>query len=246
MSEDRPIIAVCGKGGVGKTAVSALVARALLDAGVKPLLLIDADPVGGLCSAVGEQPAKTLARARAEVIAAARGADDAAKDRLAQSLDYYVMEALHECEGYAILAMGQSEERGCFCPANALLREAIDLLAEPFGAVLIDAEAGVEQIRREVTRRVTRVLGVTDGSARGAETLRQIAAMVGPERIGVVCNRGGGADSVPGGMALAGAIPEDETLRQYDREGRTLWELPEGNAALEAVRTLVEGLNVGA
>lgn len=238
MSAARPILAVCGKGGVGKTVVSALLARALLDAGVKPLLLIDADPVGGLCSAIGERPDKTLGQARAEVIAAARGADGAARDRLAQDLDYYVMEALLEREGYALLAMGQSEERGCFCPANALLREAIDLLAEPFKAVLIDAEAGVEQIRRQVTRRVTRVLAVTDGSARGAETLRQIAALVGHENVAVVCNRDAGEGAAPEGFAVAGVMPENAELNRFDREGRSLWELPEDNPARVAAREI--------
>ena len=47
-STGRPIVAICGKGGVGKTAVCALLSRAMIDAGVRPLLLVDADPVSGL------------------------------------------------------------------------------------------------------------------------------------------------------------------------------------------------------
>ena len=59
-----PIIAVCGKGGVGKTVFSALLARALAAAGVQPLLLVDADPVGGLTSAIGERAVETLSGVR--------------------------------------------------------------------------------------------------------------------------------------------------------------------------------------
>jgi CO dehydrogenase maturation factor len=240
------MIAICGKGGVGKTAVSALVSRALIEAGRRPLLLIDADPVGGLTAAIGERAVKTLGMVREQIIAAARHGDERHKARLADELDYLVLEALLERDDYALLAMGRKTEKGCFCPVNTLLRDAIDTLVQPFAAVLIDAEAGIEQINRQVTRRVSQAVVVTDGSSRSRHTLDLIAAMVGPERVAVVANRTGpGAGPLHlGHIPLLGAIPEDETLRQFDREGRPLWELPADNAAVGAAREVVSGLRV--
>ena len=242
------ILAVCGKGGVGKTAVTALLSRAALDAGIRPLLLVDADPVGGLVSAIGETTARSLGEVRSQVLQAARGSTDAERARLADDLDYLVMEALCEREDYALLAMGRKLEKGCFCPVNNLLREALDGLIEPFAAVLIDAEAGIEQVNRQVTRRVNRVVVVTDGSARSAATLDTIALMVGTERCVEVRNRVRGEEIAvhTSLVPLAGRVPEDDMVRRFDADGRPLWELPADNPALVAARRLVESLEIGA
>ena len=241
---------MCGKGGVGKTAFSALLARALLETGTKPLLLIDADPAGGLVSAIGERVSKTLAGVRETLIAAARRGGDAEKTHLARQLDYLVMESLLERPGYSILAMGRPREKGCFCPANTLLREAIDLVAGPFAATIIDAEAGIEQIQREVTRRVDRVIAVTDGSRRSSEILTTIAEMVGAGRVSAVVNRVSGESAeeesgLPEGVERLGAIPEDPELQRFDREGRPLWELPLENEAVVAVAGIAAKLRLG-
>jgi len=249
MEKGKKIIAVCGKGGVGKTAFSALLTRALLEAGTKPLLLIDADPAGGLVSAIGERLSGTLAGAREALIAAARRGGAAEKTRLALQLDYLVMESLIERPGYSVLAMGRPREKGCFCPANTLLREAIDLVSGPFAVLIIDAEAGLEQIQREVTRRVDRIITVIDGSRRSIEILTTIAEMVGAERVLAVANRVHGESAeeesgLPEGVELLGAIPEDPVLRRFDREGRPLWELPAGNEAFMAVAGIAAKLRL--
>ena len=246
MGRDRgkPILAVCGKGGVGKTASCALLARVLLEAGVKPLLLIDADPVGGLASAIGERAVKTIASVRESLIASARTADEADKARLAIDLDYLVMEALVERQDYSLFAMGHNQEKGCYCPVNTLLRQAIDLIVDPFSAVLIDAEAGIEQINRQVTQRVSRILVVTDGSTRSADTLQVIAGMVDKVLVSVVANRSEKTSlgALPEGVDLVGEIPEDDLLRSFDRQGRPLWELPPGNPAVQAARAIAAAL----
>ena len=242
----KPVVAVCGKGGVGKTVVCALLARAVRDGPLRPLLLIDADPVSGLLSAIGEKTPKTLAGVRRHLIESARQSDDATRTVLARELDYLVLEALVERDGYAVLAMGRTAEKGCFCPVNTLLRHAIDTLAAPFAAVLIDAEAGVEQINREVTRRVSQTVVVTDGSLRSADTLAVIVEMVGPSRVGVVANRDedGPRVKLPQGVTLLGAIPEDPLLRRFDREGRSLWELPRDSPAFVAAREVGRALSL--
>jgi CO dehydrogenase maturation factor len=239
---ERQVIAVCGKGGVGKTAFSALLSRVLIDSGVQPLLLIDADPAGGLTFAIGERSVNTLAGVRDRLIASARKGQSA---QVANELDYLLLQALVERKTYSLLAMGHSAEKGCFCPANRFLKSAIDILISAFSAVLIDAEAGIEQINRDVTRRVSRIITVLDGSQKSVETLRLIRDMVADVPMSVVMNRGTGnkcGQDLPDGVEFLGVIPENKELRQFDREGRPLWTLAPANRALVAARKIVPRL----
>jgi CO dehydrogenase maturation factor len=219
-------------------------ARALLSAGARPLLLVDADPVGGLCSALGEHALPTLAGVRAEVIGTARHGDDEAKRLVAEKLDYMVFAALTERDGYAILPMGRTTEKGCFCPANSLLRKAIDAVVDAFAVTVIDAEAGVEQINRQVTTRTTHAVVVTDGSTRSRDTLGLIAEMLGPDRVYAVANRALAVDGwqLPAGVRTAGRVPEDPCVRDRDARGLSLLDVPEdapsAAAASEVVRAL--------
>lgn len=239
-----PILAVVGKGGVGKTAFSALLARELLAAGKKPLLLIDADPAGGLVSTLGERAAKTLAEVRAEVIALARQMNDEAKLALADQIDYLLLEALAERDDYALLPMGLSKEKGCFCPVNKLLRSSIEYLINDFACILVDAEAGIEQINRQVTERVSRIVVVIDGSLRSLETFHLIEKAVPKASIAVVANRLPAFDAaaLASTVPLLGVVPDDPLLGRYDREGRSLWELPADSPARQAVAAIARRL----
>jgi CO dehydrogenase maturation factor len=107
---------------------------------------------------------------------------------------------------------------------------------------LIDAEAGIEQINRDVTGRVTRVVVVVDASQRSMDTLSMIVRMLGASQIKVVANRVSAdvAIDLPEGVELLGIIPENDELKQFDRAGRPLWDLPANNEAMEAVRKIVQ------
>ncbi len=238
----KPVIAVCGKGGVGKTVFSALLSRVLLEAGFKPLLLVDADPVGGLTSAIGIKPENTLAAVRDNFIGKVREGGKSAAAQAAEQLDYFVMSALTEHDAFALLAMGHNQEKGCFCPANKLLKNAIDKLIPGFACVLIDAEAGIEQINRDVTGRVAKVVAVVDGSQRSMDTLIMIAGMIGKKNTAVVLNRLSEEKKpdIQNGFNILGIIPEDEELKEFDRQGKPLWGLPEDNKALDAVREIAK------
>jgi len=241
-----PIISVCGKGGVGKTVISALLSRTLIETKNKPVLLVDADPVGGLTSAVGVKVVDTLAGVRNKFIEEARKGVKSDLEQAADQLDYFILNALVERDGFSLLAMGHTNDKGCFCPANKLLRSAIEVLISSFKGVLIDAEAGIEQINRDVTVRVNRVIVVIDASQRSMDTLLMIEKMVGAEKIAVIANRVP-ADiklTLPGKAELYGIVPEDEELKKYDREGVPLWELPADNAALMAVKEIAVKLGL--
>ncbi len=238
------VIAFVGKGGVGKTALCALTARALLEAGEGPLLLVDADPAGGLVYALGLEMGPTVADVKEQVIDQARGGN-VDNQAVADALDWRVLEVLQEHDQYALLAMGRTESRGCFCPVNTLLRGAIETLAGGYRYVLVDAEAGIEQVNRQVLGRVDIPLVVTDGSRRGWRTAEQLAGILGERTrvrgdVGCVVNRQLTAgDGLPHGLQLWSVVPPDERLADLDRRGVSLLELPADSMAVRSASCLV-------
>jgi CO dehydrogenase maturation factor len=251
-------VALCGKGGVGKTALAALLTR-VLSKGERKLLVVDADPVVGLPQALGMEIVKTMADVSEEIIAAARAGGKKSEDEVISMVDYTVFEALIEGPGFALLAMGRREGEGCFCPVNDLLRDAIETLARNFDTILIDGEAGVEQINRRVTAQIDVPLIVTDASMRGiqaAALLRDVTLKreaKGAGRIGLVLNRvregqeqqlRASAESL--GLEVTGFIPEDDNITRHDLSGQPLLEIDPDSPALRAAREIARKLQLTA
>jgi len=224
-----PVVAIVGKGGVGKTTVAALLARALSVCSARPphgttfgagqrVLAVDADPAGGLAMALGLEPTRTLDDLRRELIAKVQDGADAA-DLLATA-DYRLMQALVERGPLALLVVGRPEEQGCYCKLNSFLRRAIEALSAQFAVTLVDAEAGVEQVNRRVMRSVSHLLLVSDLSRKGlrvAEAIHAVAAASAPGmQAGLVLNR------VPLGISPAtirSALSTSDALGPLSRGG---------------------------
>lgn len=172
------ILAFLGKGGVGKTVLSALTGTILSACG-KKVLFVDADPAMGLTSALEVSDIKTIGAAREEIIRQARiSSSSEEKEKLADIVDYLLMEALYEGQGFGMVAMGQTNTLGCYCPVNNLLRSTIKSIASQYEAVIIDAEAGIEQVNRQVVESVHYPVIVTDNSLRGARTAVMISSLL--------------------------------------------------------------------
>ncbi len=245
----KPVVAVCGKGGVGKTTISALLARLISEEKRLRGLIIDADPAGGLSLALSLPIKKTVNDLRKELIAATpeRSSDSL---NLAASIDYKLLDALTEKENLAFLAVGRPEEEGCYCQLNTFLRESIEVLANHFDFTVIDAEAGVEQVNRRVMREIHTLLLVSDPTAKGirvAETISKVAEeSMSYVRVGLMINRvereeDALALSKNTPLELLGWLPEDKTIGKFDREGRSLLEL-NGSLSLKAMRDLATRL----
>lgn len=260
-TRSRQVIAVCGKGGVGKTAFSAMLTRALIDRGesaeiarTSRLLVIDADPALGLAIALGLDVPRTIADVREEIIATARSRDADLQAELAAMLDYLVFESLVETDTYAFLAMGRTEAAGCYCSVNNLLKDAIQLLSAEFDTILIDGEAGLEQINRQVMGDIDELVLLTDGSARGLHTVRQLIELAGNGdaahvgNIGVVLNRpmvetAALETAIASlGTRLLGVVPADPEVAAYDACGRSLMGLPDSSPAAVATARIAEAL----
>lgn len=237
------VVAVCGKGGVGKTVASGTLVRVLAERGAR-VLAVDADPAMGLAYILGLQgDIRTLGNVREELIRSARTDKD--PDGVAVSTDYLVLEALIETDIFSFLAMGRSLARGCFCPVNSLLKDSVRKLARSYDVVLVDAEAGVEQINREVMSAVDSVIVLIDGSRRSLHSMELIRQIMGDldmkARMGVVLNRWkDGYDFSLPDVSLVGTIPEDEGLCRNDAQGRSVFDLSDDSPVLESARRIAD------
>ena len=111
--KNKTVIAVCGKGGAGKTVLSGALVRVLGErSGSNSVLVVDADPAMGLSYLLGlPADVKALGNVRDELIAEARTTRN--PDEIADMIDYLLLEALYETERFSFLAMGRSRARGC-------------------------------------------------------------------------------------------------------------------------------------
>ena len=194
MKKDTKILALTGKGGVGKTTVCAAFVRALTEKhkGAK-ILAIDADPAVGLATALGVEVKETLDNIRTEVIEKAEDGKGREAIELLGEVRYRIFDAIVETDSFSFLAIGRPEGAGCYCSINSYLKDVIAMVSEEFDYVVIDGEAGIEQVNRRVMDKVTHLFLVTDMSKKGIQVIKTIKKvaddLVGYEKLGVIVNR---------------------------------------------------------
>lgn len=240
-------IVVCGKGGVGKTTVSAILCRRLAAATSHRTLAVDADHAGGLGLALGLDPAITLRHVREQSLADLASGATSRKADLHLSVEYRLAEALTERDSLAFLALGRPEEQGCFCAVNSVLKRALAHLSSQFDLTVVDAEAGLEQINRDVVGDVDLLLLVSDTSVKSlrvAEAIRRLATRLGRARdCGLVINRVPDEATAQAvlqrtDLPLLGWIPTDDEVTRFDAEARPFFEMGVTPATLAVDRAL--------
>lgn len=252
---DTKIVALCGKGGVGKTSISALMVKLLSERNDRKILAIDADPAVGLATALGITVKKTVDDIRKGLIARIQEGDSQGNQETLKLLDYEVFDALEERGGYALLAIGRPEDEGCFCRVNNLLKEIIGDLAVKFDIVLIDGEAGIEQINRRVMKTVDHLVLVSDTSVKGLGVANTIAHVADEKKavdfksMGLVLNRvrnQAEVDDIRGrtGLEMYGWLDDDDMIRSFDFRGEPLTGMPETSPALVVIAGILEKMNL--
>ena len=249
----RPtVIAVCGKGGVGKTSISATLVRILSTDNQNKVLAIDADPAVGLATALGIEVGKTVDEIRSEFIEQLQGGNGGDKAEILNKLDYELFSALAENENLAFLAIGRPEKEGCYCKVNSILKDVISAIVDNFDYVVIDGEAGIEQVNRRVMEKVSHLLLVSDASTKGLNVVKTInrvsAATVEHQRSGLILNRIQGSRefdmiSISPELDCLGWIPEDDTIRDCDIKGESILELDDC-PAIQATRDCMASMNL--
>jgi CO dehydrogenase maturation factor len=241
-------IAMAGKGGTGKTTVSGLLIKYLTDRGKAPVLAVDADANANLNEVLGMEVTDTLGHAREEmkkgIVPSGMTKDVFISMRMEQ--------AIIEQKGFDLVVMGQPEGAGCYCAANTLLTGFLERLSGNYPYVVMDNEAGMEHLSRLTTNNVEVLLIVTDTSRRGLQAGLRIHKLAKDLNLGVgkayiIINQAKNepSDEVrkmidEAGLELAGVIPEDGQVYEFDLEGRPTTELDGNNPALEAAYSIFD------
>jgi CO dehydrogenase maturation factor len=235
-------IAMAGKGGTGKTTLAGFLIKYLVQKGKTPVLAVDADSNTNLNEVLGVSLTDTLGTSREQM------KDGIVKQGMTKQMfmEIKLAEAIVEGEGFDLVAMGRPEGPGCYCAANNLLTMYLGKLIDNYPYMVMDNEAGMEHISRLTTNNVNLLLVVSDASIRGIETAGRINLLVDElkvkaEKRYLIINqaREGVTDSLQRAihehkLNLAGTIPKDDLLYDFDMAGNPTVTLPDDNLALSS------------
>jgi len=245
-------IAVAGKGGTGKTTVSALLIRSLIERGMKPLLAVDADPNANLGDKLGLATDTSIGELQAETLAKIN--DLPAGVPLSRHLEYELHQAIAEGEGFDLLSMGHGEGPGCYCAINHILRRYLDTLRSSYRCTVLDNEAGMEHLSRRVSHGIDVLLVVSDANPAALRAASRITKMADDlelhikRRFLVLNNLRGelpqrASDEIEKiGLDVIGRIPFDEQVIEVNLSGRPISALPAEAAALTRASELLDTL----
>ena len=253
------IIAVAGKGGVGKTTLTGLLIQYLCESGKKPVLAVDADANANLNEVLGVGIECTLGELREEIERA--GVDSRYQIPVGMTKQSYLearlADAITEEDDYDLMVMGRTQGQGCYCFVNGLVQTQIQKLQSNYPYVVVDNEAGMEHISRGLIPTMEIAILVSDCSRRGVQAAGRIAALMKelnfkPKTVGLIVNRApegkldaGTMEEVEKqGLTLLGVVPQDQDVYQYDCDGKPIVRLPKNSPVRRALLDIVQKLGL--
>jgi len=231
-------IAVTGKGGVGKTTVSALLAHAFKSSG-HSVVAIDCDPDSNLLACMGyphPENVKPLVELHAliEEKMGVKPGTTGGMFRLNPFVEDIPARYAIDLDGIRVLVAGAVKKggTGCYCPENSLIRALIShLLVDGTTDLILDMEAGVEHLSRGTIQAVDGLLIVTEPGRRSVETalrVRDLATDLGLTRVMAIGNKirttqdGEFLRAALENIELIGVLPFDGKIREAEIAGRSV------------------------
>ena len=253
------VIAVAGKGGVGKTTLCGLLIQYLCESGKKPVLAVDADANSNLNEVLGVETEITLGELREEIERA--GIDSRyqipAGVTKQDYLEMRLADATTEEDDYDLMVMGRTQGQGCYCFVNGLVQTQIQRLQSHYPYIVVDNEAGMEHISRGILPTMQTAILVSDCSRRGVQAAGRIARLVEelnfkPQKMGLIVNRAPEGRLDAGTMEeiekqnlnLLGVVPHDDMVYRFDCDGKPTIQLPADSPVRAALKGIVEKLGL--
>lgn len=227
------IFAFAGKGGVGKTSLSAAVIRILSEAyPEKRILAVDADPAVGLSTALNMEPTLTLDDIRLKIAESIENGDTSDAIALLSEARFHLQDCITESGNISFLAIGRPEAAGCYCKVNAYLKQVIETISENFDYVVIDGEAGIEQINRRVMENITYLILVSDSSRKGIQVISTIhdvsKRLTSCKKTGIIFNRvraGFDPSAISEAAPVLAVVGDDSEQAENDMQGESVFNL---------------------
>ena len=250
-------IALAGKGGVGKTTICGMLIEYLCQKKNGPVLAVDADANSNLNEVLGVEVHSTLGEIREEIAQAEMSAKNPIPAGMSKA-DYAEMQfsdALTEADDYDLLVMGRTQGKGCYCFVNGLLSTQVAKYAQNYRYIVVDNEAGLEHLSRGILPKVDTILLVSDCSRRGVQAAGRLSEMIdelklGAKEVGLIINRAPGGQLNDGvreeiekyHLHLMGVVPHDDTVYEYDAEGKPNVTVPADSPVKQAVHRIFDQL----
>ena len=245
-------IAVTGKGGVGKTTISAVLARLYAEEG-KKVFAVDVDPDANLALGFSEEELEQITPiSKMRRLIEERTEADKSKVlyKVKPKVDDIPETYGKECSGVRLLVLGTVETAGggCVCPENVMLRRIINnLVLHRDDYVILDMEAGLEHLGRGTTEGMDQFLVVIEPGSRSVQTYRNVKRLaegLGVKKVRVIANKVRSREDeefvrskIPEEDFLGGVHYSEEVIRA-DREGKSPYDL--SREAMAEIRRIKE------
>lgn len=251
-------IAIAGKGGVGKTSLTGMLIEYLVEAGLGPILAVDADANANLNEVLGEEVDISIGQIKEEINKAeVDGVPLPTGVTKADFMQLRLNQAVAESNGYDLLVMGRGQGAGCYCYVNGILKTQLDVLAKNYEYLIVDNEAGMEHLSRGTLGKIDMLILVSDCSRRGIQAVGRIRDLVEELKLkvptiklivnrapGGVLNAGTAEEIEKEKLDLIGVVPMDQNVFEYDSYGKPLVDLPADSPAKAALREIVDKLEI--
>ena len=242
-------IAVAGKGGTGKSTISALIVRYLVKNNLSPVLAVDADADANLAQLLGIKEHTTLGSVREDVLDNVNNIPASMPKE--SFVELKLEDVLVEKKGFDLVVMGRPEGKGCYCYVNNILRRYLSDLTPNYKYIVMDNQAGLEHISRTTTDNIDALLLVSDPSIKGIDTAQKVIELVKELKLNIkntylVISRLQGkipdklAEYVKKkGISITDTIPYDEKVIDFDLSERSILEIDDKAKSACAITQLL-------
>lgn len=253
------VIAIAGKGGVGKTTLCGMLIQYLADRRKGPVLAVDADANSNLNEVLGVEVDMTLGNIREEIARAEISATSPIPSGMTKAdyAEFKFTSAIVEEDDYDLLVMGRTQGKGCYCYVNGLLQAQLTKFQRSYPYIVVDNEAGMEHISRGVLPSMETAILVSDCSRRGIQAVGRIAKLIEecelhPKTVGLIVNRAPKGELNDGireeielqGLNLLGVVPQDDGVYECDCAGKPTSQLPADSPVKKALYQILDNLNL--